>query len=52
VLLEKKIAPGDMDLIVITDDPAEAASAVVTAYNAQQRIATEREAQTELYERT
>ena len=51
VLVEKKIAPGDMDLILITDDPAEAASAVLTAYNAQQQIATEREAQTELYER-
>ena len=44
VLLEKKISPGDMDLILITDDPAEAASAVVTAYNAQAQIASEREA--------
>jgi predicted Rossmann-fold nucleotide-binding protein len=44
VLLEKKISPGDMDLIVITDDPAEAAGAVVTAYNAQTQIALEREA--------
>ena len=44
VLLEKKISPGDMDLILITDDPAEAASAVVTAYNAQTQIASEREA--------
>ncbi len=44
VLLEKKISPGDMDLILITDDPAEAASAVVTAYNAQTQIAIEREA--------
>ena len=50
VLLEKKISAGDMDLILITDDPAEAASAVVTAYNAQQQIATEREAM-ELYEK-
>jgi uncharacterized protein (TIGR00730 family) len=48
VLLEKKISPGDMDLILITDDPAEAANAVVTAYNAQQQIATEREG---VYER-
>jgi len=44
VLLEKKISPGDMDLILITDDPAEAARAVVTAYNAQTQIASEREA--------
>ncbi len=44
VLLEKKISAGDMDLILITDDPAEAASAVVTAYNAQTQIASEREA--------
>ena len=44
VLLEKKISPGDMDLILITDDPAEAASAVVRAYNAQTQIASEREA--------
>ncbi|MGQ0714961.1 MAG: TIGR00730 family Rossman fold protein [Gemmatimonadaceae bacterium] len=44
VLLEKKISPGDMDLILITDDPAEATSAVVTAYNAQTQIAIEREA--------
>jgi uncharacterized protein (TIGR00730 family) len=48
VLHEKKISPGDMDLILITDDPAEAANAVVTAYNAQQQIATEREG---VYER-
>ena len=44
VLLEKKISAGDMDLILITDDPAEAASAVVRAYNAQTQIASEREA--------
>jgi uncharacterized protein (TIGR00730 family) len=44
VLLEKKISAGDMDLILITDDPEEAASAVVTAYKAQSEIASEREA--------
>ena len=44
VLVERKISPGDMDLILITDDPAEAARAVVTAYNAQAQIASEREA--------
>jgi uncharacterized protein (TIGR00730 family) len=31
VLWERKISPGDMDLILLTDDPKEAASAVVTA---------------------
>jgi len=34
VLLEKKIAPGDLDLLFLTDDPAEAAQAVITAFNA------------------
>jgi uncharacterized protein (TIGR00730 family) len=31
VLLEGKIAPGDMDLMLLTDDPAEAANAVIEA---------------------
>jgi len=35
VLLEKKISTGDMDLMLLTDDPAEAARAVVEAYEAQ-----------------
>ncbi len=35
VLLEKKISAGDMDLMLLTDDPAEAARAVVEAYEAQ-----------------
>jgi hypothetical protein len=34
VLLEKKISPGDMDLMLLTDDPHEAAHAVVEAWNA------------------
>jgi uncharacterized protein (TIGR00730 family) len=34
VLAEKKISPGDMDLLLLTDDPAEAAHAVIEAYNA------------------
>jgi uncharacterized protein (TIGR00730 family) len=34
VLLEKKISPGDMDLMLLTDDPREAAHAVVEAWNA------------------
>jgi uncharacterized protein (TIGR00730 family) len=37
VLAERKIAPGDLDLMVLTDDPAEAAQAVITAYAAQTR---------------
>jgi uncharacterized protein (TIGR00730 family) len=35
VLGERKIAPGDMDLLLLTDDPAEACAAVVAAYDAQ-----------------
>ena len=35
VLVEKKIAPGDLDLLFLTDDPAEAAQAVITAFNAK-----------------
>jgi len=34
VLLEKKISPGDMDLMLLTDDPREAAHAVVAAWSA------------------
>ncbi|HEX7940377.1 MAG TPA: TIGR00730 family Rossman fold protein [Gemmatimonadaceae bacterium] len=34
VLLEKKISSGDMDLMLLTDDPREAAHAVVEAWNA------------------
>jgi uncharacterized protein (TIGR00730 family) len=36
VLGEQKISPGDMDLMIMTDDPAEAAKLVVDAYDAQQ----------------
>jgi uncharacterized protein (TIGR00730 family) len=35
VLEERKISPGDIDLMVLTDDPAEAASAVIKAYESQ-----------------
>ena len=42
VLLEKKISAGDMDLMLLTDDPAEAAAAVIAAYEAQQGRARER----------
>jgi hypothetical protein len=37
VLIERKISEGDMDLIVLTDDPQEAANAVIAAYTAQTR---------------
>src|SRR5919199_3549137 len=40
VLVEKKISPGDMDLMLLTDDPAEAARAVVSAFEAQTHIKT------------
>jgi len=33
VLVEKKIAPSDLDLLLLTDDPEEAAQAVITAHN-------------------
>jgi uncharacterized protein (TIGR00730 family) len=45
VLGEKKISPGDLDLMLLTDDPAEAAHAVITAYEAQSKTATQREEQ-------
>ena len=32
VLAERKISPGDIDLLILTDDPAEAAKAVIAAY--------------------
>ena len=35
VLGEGKISPGDIDLMLLTDDPVEAAAAVVSAYEAQ-----------------
>ena len=37
VLGERKISPGDMDLMLLTDDPAEAAHAVVEAWKATAR---------------
>ena len=43
VLTERKISQGDMDLMLLTDDPAEAAAAVIAAYEAQAKIAKERE---------
>jgi uncharacterized protein (TIGR00730 family) len=35
VLGERKISPGDLDLMLLTDDPEEACSAVVAGYEAQ-----------------
>jgi uncharacterized protein (TIGR00730 family) len=35
VLSESKISPGDLDLILLTDDPQEAAHAVIQAWEAQ-----------------
>ena len=42
VLLEQKISPGDMDLMLMTDDPAEAANTVIAAYDAQVRMGPRR----------
>jgi uncharacterized protein (TIGR00730 family) len=41
---EGKISPGDMDLLLLTDDPREACAAVVEAYDSQSRVVTPREA--------
>jgi uncharacterized protein (TIGR00730 family) len=42
VLGERKISDGDLDLMLITDDPQEAASAVIAAYDAQLDMARRR----------
>ena len=42
VLLERKISPGDLDLLILTDDPREAVDAVVQAYAAQTETAARR----------
>ncbi|MEI6813228.1 MAG: TIGR00730 family Rossman fold protein [bacterium] len=39
VLGEKKISPGDLDLLVVTDDPHEAVEVIVAAHKAQQEQA-------------
>jgi hypothetical protein len=36
-LHERKISPGDMDLMLLTDDPREAADAVIAAFESHQR---------------
>ncbi len=43
VLTERKISQGDMDLMLLTDDPAEAAAAVMSAYEAQTKLQQQRE---------
>ena len=43
VLGEGKIAEGDMNLMLITDDPAEAAKACITAFAAQTAATAQRE---------
>jgi uncharacterized protein (TIGR00730 family) len=48
VLAEKKISPGDIDLMILTDDPAEAAHAVINAYAPQAEISDERTARPEV----
>ena len=42
VLSEGKISAGDMDLMLLTDDPAEAVAAVMQAYEAQSKTASVR----------
>jgi uncharacterized protein (TIGR00730 family) len=42
VLLERKISDGDLDLMLITDDPQEAANAVIAGYDAQLDMARRR----------
>ncbi len=44
VLGEGKIAAGDMNLMLITDDPAEAAKACITAFESQTAATAQREA--------
>ncbi len=43
VLSEGKISEGDLDLMLVTDDPAEAAHAVISAYEAQTAATSRRE---------
>jgi uncharacterized protein (TIGR00730 family) len=42
VLSEGKISPGDLDLMLLTDDPQEAAHAVIQAWESQQQPLTQR----------
>ena len=38
MLGERKISPGDMELVLLTDDPREAADAVIAAFEAHRRF--------------
>ena len=42
VLAERKISAGDIDLMVLTDDPAEAAATVIRSYASQTRVVERR----------
>jgi hypothetical protein len=42
VLAERKISPGDLDLMVVTDEPAEATQVVAAAYAKQLKTARKR----------
>lgn len=42
VLADKKISPGDLDLMVMTDDPAEAAAAIIRTHEARTKTARKR----------
>ena len=42
VMAERKISPGDIDLMILTDDPAEAAHAVIAAYDTQNKVVGDR----------
>src|SRR5437868_12003158 len=44
VEIERKIPPGDLGLILLTDDPQEACSAILEAYESQQRAILPRQA--------
>jgi uncharacterized protein (TIGR00730 family) len=48
VLAERKISPGDIDLMILTDDPGEAAQAVIGAYESQSRVSAQRAGAAEL----
>jgi uncharacterized protein (TIGR00730 family) len=47
-LRERKIAPADMDLIVLTDDPAQAVNTVLEAQKAQGRATAARDAKADV----
>ncbi len=42
VLLERKISPGDLDLLIMTDDPREVVQTIAQAYPAEVRTAERR----------